>query len=258
MPALRVHIPQVFLACALITAVIQVSGWAVAYALQTEKFYDILGGANFLALAAYSAVTADGWLADPRKVAATLIFVCSRSWLLLFLAWRAHERSGDARFDGVKDKAGRFLVFWIVQGVWVSLISSPVLLLNASPASPPLGVGDVFFLGGFFLGVVCEVVADVQKALWVRAGRQGYFCTVGLWSYSRHPNYFGEMLQWWSAWLLASAAASGPTDLAWLATSASPLFTMQVLLNLPATGVAQANGKNLKRYYDSWPDEYAR
>ena len=105
---------------------------------------------------------------------------------------------GDARFDGVKDKAGRFLVFWIAQGVWVSLISSPVLLLNASPASPPLGVGDVFFLGGFFLGVVCEVVADVQKALWVRAGRQGYFCTVGLWSYSRHPNYFGEMLQWWS------------------------------------------------------------
>ena len=86
---------MVFLACALITAVIQVAGWAVAYALQTEKFYDILGGANFLALAAYSAVTADGWLADPRKVAATLIFVCSRSWLLLFLAWRAHERGGD-------------------------------------------------------------------------------------------------------------------------------------------------------------------
>ena len=80
---------------ALITAVIPVAGWAVAYALQTEKFYDILGGANFLALAAYSAVTADGWLADPRKVAATLIFVCSRSWLLLFLAWRAHERGGD-------------------------------------------------------------------------------------------------------------------------------------------------------------------
>ena len=44
----------------------------------------------------------------------------------------------------------------------------------------------------------------------------------------------------------------------WWATAVSPLFTMHVLLNLPATGVAQANGKNLKRYYDSWPDEYAR
>ena len=44
----------------------------------------------------------------------------------------------------------------------------------------------------------------------------------------------------------------------WWATAVSPLFTMHVLLNLPATGVAQANGKNLKRYYDSWPDEYAQ
>merc|ERR1719409_860076 len=60
------------------------------------------------------------------------------------------------------------------------------------------------------------------------------------------------MLQWWCAWLLAFAAASGPTDLAWWATSLSPLFT------IPATGVAQANGKNLKRYYDHCPEEYAR
>ena len=96
---------MVFLATSLITGAIQLSGYAVAYALQTEKFYDILGGLNFLAVAAYSAATADGWAEDPRKVAATLIFVCSRGWLLAFLSWRAHERGGDARFDGVKDKA---------------------------------------------------------------------------------------------------------------------------------------------------------
>ena len=66
------------------------------------------------------------------------------------------------------------------------------------------------------------------------------------------------MLQWWCAWLLAFASSSGLTDPVWWATAVSPLFTMHVLLNLPATGVAQANGKNLARYYDSWPDEYAR
>ena len=242
---------MVFLATSLITGAIQLSGYAVAYALQTEKFYDILGGLNFLAVAAYSAATADGWAEDQRKVAATLIFVCSRGWLLAFLSWRAHERGGDARFDGVKDKAGEFLVFWVAQGVWVSLISSPVLLLNASEASPPLGPWDVALLCGFLLGVVCEVAADVQKAVWVRAGRQGGFCTAGLWRYSRHPNYFGEILQWWCAWLVAAAAASGVADPYWWLTAASPLFTMHVLLNIPATGVTQANGKNLRRYYEA-------
>lgn len=251
-------VESIFLACSLITSCIQLGGWAVAYALRTEKFYDILGGLNFLAVAAFSAATAEGWEADPRKVTATVIFCCSRSWLLLFLAWRAHERGGDARFDGVKDQPGLFLVFWIMQGMWVMLVSSPVLLINSSAASPPLAMADVLLLGGFLLGVVCEVAADMQKAVWVRAGRRGGFCSAGLWRYSRHPNYFGEMLQWWCAWLLAFAASSGLTDAVWWATAVSPLFTMHVLLNIPATGVAQANGKSLKRYYDACPTEYAR
>ena len=245
------EMPGIFLTSALITAVIQLSGFAVAYTLRTELFYDILGGLNFLSLAGYSAwAAADGL--DTRKLATTVIFVCSRSWLLIFLAWRAHERKGDARFDGVKDKFGLFLVFWVAQGFWVMMVSSPVLLINASTAAPPaLATSDLVLLGSFFLGVVCEVAADVTKARWVQRGRIGGFCQDGLWHYSRHPNYFGEMLQWWSAWLLALASAPGGlTDVAWLATSASPLFTMHILLNLPATGVAQANGKSLRRYYE--------
>ena len=242
---------QAFFTSSLITAAIQLSGFAVAYALRTELFYDILGGLNFLSLAAYSAWAAAGGL-DARKLATTAIFVCSRSWLLVFLAWRAHERKGDARFDGVKDKFGLFLVFWVAQGVWVMLISSPVLLINASTAaSPTLAASDLVLLGSFCLGVVCEVSADVTKARWVQRGRGGGFCQNGLWRYSRHPNYFGEMLQWWSAWLLALGSATGGlADVAWWATSASPLFTMHILLNLPATGVAQANGASLRRYYE--------
>ena len=127
-----------------------------------------------------------------------------------------------------------------MQGMWVMLVSSPVLLLNSSTTAPPLASADVLLLGGFLLGVVCEVTADVQKAVWVRGGRRGGFCTAGLWRYSRHPNYFGEMLQWWCAWLLAFAASAGIADPAWWATAVSPLFTMHVLLNIPATGVAQA------------------
>jgi hypothetical protein len=65
------------------------------------------------------------------------------------------------------------------------------------------------------------------------------------------------MLQWWTCWLLAYSCASGPSDWVWWASAASPLFTMQVLLNIPETGVAQANGKSLKRYYERFPESYA-
>jgi len=249
-----------YLGSTLITFALQWAGFAVAFGLQTEKFYDILGGANYLALAAYSACLGSaGWASDSRRIAATIIFVCSRGWLLGFLAWRAHDRQGDARFDKIKGNAGAFATAWTVQGVWVLLVSLPLLYINASPASEArtLAGRDLLLLAAFGLGVVIEIVADVQKALWVKSGRQGGFCTRGLWSFSRHPNYFGEMLQWWACWLLAYASGPGVTDWCWWATGLSPLFTMHVLLNIPATGVCQANGKSLKRYYDRFPETYA-
>lgn len=252
----------VVVVCIFITAAIQLCGFFVAFWLQTEKFYDILGGLNFLTLAAYTAFAKQpggaAWNKDPRKTTFTAIFACSRGWLLLFLAWRAHERQGDARFDGVKDKFGKFLVFWIVQGVWVFIISLPMLVVNTSSVvQPDFSTRDTFFLGGFALGVALEVVADIQKAAWVREGRIGGFCKSGLWAFSRHPNYFGEMLQWWCAWSFAYASSSGFTDALWMLSILSPIFTMHILLNIPATGVMQANGKSLKRYYDAYPQEYA-
>mmetsp|Transcript_135986 Transcript_135986/g.379002 ORF Transcript_135986/g.379002 Transcript_135986/m.379002 type:complete len:306 (+) Transcript_135986:56-973(+) len=253
----------VYAVSAAISLAIQLSGFAVAFALQTETFYDTLGGVNYLTLVAWSALHGPSWTSDTRKIAVSAIFVCSRSWLLLFLAWRAHERKGDARFDGVKDKLRKFLTFWIVQGMWVMLISMPMLFINSSAVhKPDFSLFDSIMLGGFTLGVVIEVVADIQKAVWVKSGRVGGFCQVGVWHFSRHPNYFGEILQWWCIWALAYSSSEyvgeGYKDLLWWACLTSPVFTMHILLNLPPTGVWNAEGKNLKRYYEQCPDEYAR
>mmetsp|Transcript_31126 Transcript_31126/g.63720 ORF Transcript_31126/g.63720 Transcript_31126/m.63720 type:complete len:315 (-) Transcript_31126:170-1114(-) len=252
---------------AAITTAMQLTGFAFAYALKTETFYDVLGGLNYLAIAAYSAVGGDaaggtGWTSNPRKVVATALFSASRSWLLIFLAWRAHERGGDARFDGVKDKFGLFLVYWIVQGVWVYLISLPVAFVNGSSSSSEgLTTLDVVAAAGWGLGIALEVLSDVQKALWVKAGRSGHFCRVGLWSYSRHPNYFGEMLQWWCAFALAYSSsdrdAGGYADPLWWTCALSPLFTVHILVNVGGTGLANAEGKGLRRYYEKCPVEYA-
>lgn len=246
-----------------ITVGIQLAGFAVAYILQTEVFYDVLGGLNFLTLGIYSAI--DGtdannpFFSSSRKVACTFVFLLSRSWLLLFLAWRAHERKGDSRFDEIKTSFVWFLVAWMFQAVWVFTISLPAVFVNGSDnvGNEGWSVFEYITLIGFALGLVIEIFADVQKAVWVKQGRQGSFCTVGVWKYSRHPNYFGEIFQWWCCWLFAFGSSTGFNDIQWWCSILSPLMTMHILMNVPATGIANANGKNLKRYYDKCPEEYA-
>jgi len=246
---------------AAITGAIQLIGFSVAYALTTEVFYDILGGLNFLTLGIYSAI--DGqtsgfpWNEDSRKVSCTVIFLCSRLWLLTFLAWRAHERGGDSRFDEVKGNFFVFLFYWIFQAGWVFAISLPVIFVNSSDLPSQFSSFDYVAIIGFGLGVIVEVSADIQKSVWVKAGRHGDFCQVGVWKYSRHPNYFGEILQWWSAWGFSYNSGSGVGDIQWWFGILSPLLTMQILLFTSGTGVANANGAGLKRYYDKCPEEYS-
>jgi steroid 5-alpha reductase family enzyme len=245
--------------CAGITAAIQLLGFLAAYALQTEKFYDILGGINFLVLGVYTAAAGGNWADDARKVTCTIIFLVSRSWLLIFLAWRAHERSGDSRFDGVKESFGMFLFYWFFQAIWVFTISMPVVFVNSVTGDPDqkFSVLDIVTISLFAFAVIFEVTADIQKALWVKAGRNGVFCQVGVWRLSRHPNYFAEMLQWWAVWAFSFGSGTGFGDVQWWFAILSPLLTMQILLNTGGTGVMQANGKSLARYYDSCPNEYA-
>ena len=151
---------------AAITAGIQLGGFVVAYALQTEKFYDVLGGINYLILGIYSAIDGEyegnPWVNDKRKVLCTAIFLFSRGWLLLFLAWRAHERNGDSRFDEVKDKFGMFLIFWIFQGLWVFMISMPVIFVNSSDISSDFSVGDWILIVGFGLGALIGKVLQLS------------------------------------------------------------------------------------------------
>eukprot|EP00526_Cylindrotheca_closterium_P017143 CAMPEP_0113619488 /NCGR_PEP_ID=MMETSP0017_2-20120614/9897_1 /TAXON_ID=2856 /ORGANISM="Cylindrotheca closterium" /LENGTH=311 /DNA_ID=CAMNT_0000529067 /DNA_START=82 /DNA_END=1017 /DNA_ORIENTATION=+ /assembly_acc=CAM_ASM_000147 len=244
-----------FESAAIFTFGLQFSGFIVAYALQTEKFYDILGSGNFLLLGIWSFFASSSPYAAV-SAAATVLFVISRLWLLLFLGWRAHERKGDSRFDGVKDKAGMFFFYWMMQALWVYCITLPIIYINTiftleDDVSSTLTVYQVVFLVLFGVCIFTEIVGDVQKTLWVRRGREGGFCTVGLWKYSRHPNYFGEIFQWWSAFfLILPILFEKPSVYGW-ACILSPLFTCFILLYAGGTGLTNAEGSGLKRYYEN-------
>ena len=78
------------------------------------------------------------------------------------------------------------------------LISMSMLFVNSSNVQPNLTSFDLVMLIGCGLSILIQIAADVQKAGWVKAGRVGGFCQVGLWAFSRHPNYFGEIAQWYT------------------------------------------------------------
>ena len=107
----------------------------VAFQLQTESFYDLMGGVNSLILVAWSLLykrdikSFDGGSAS-RKWTVTTLFALSRIWLLAFLCWRASARGGDGRFEELKKNFCQFLVTWMLQAIWVFSIALPMLLVN--------------------------------------------------------------------------------------------------------------------------------
>jgi steroid 5-alpha reductase family enzyme len=241
-----------------ISVLFQFLCFVVAFKLQTEHFYDLMGGVNSLILVAWSLFYKNGdkdfsGASSSRLWFVASLFALSRFWLLAFLWWRAGARGGDSRFETIKPNFFQFLACWMLQAVWVFCIAMPMMMITGFPGAGQSGIHtelDIFCAVGFPLGFLIQVSSDVQKARWVANGRKGGFCTVGWWRYSRHPNYFGELLMWWCAWGLSVALWSDPDSGAAVAQGAlavlSPMVTTVLLLFV--SGLPTAEGQNLARY----------
>jgi steroid 5-alpha reductase family enzyme len=129
--------------------------------------------------------------------------------------------------------------------VWV--VSLPVVYVNADGnGGPPWGASDSAGVALFIFGFLLQVVADAQKdAFRADPANNSKWCAVGVWAWSRHPNFFGEICLWWGVWVLASAQLGGVVW-SWPVTLLSPLFTMLVLL--AGSGIPSAEGNNQKRW----------
>ena len=170
----------------------------------------------------------------------------------------------DKRFDKVRDQPLRFLVFWLIQGLWVFVTLLPTLMLNESKRDRPLGAQDYIGWAIWAAGMVFEVTADLQKSAFrrdpandvrlkfqLRKGYQfftvfsmfqGKFINTGLWSISRHPNYFGEISLWFGLYVSASSVFSGLEYLAVL----SPVFVH--LLITKVSGIPLLEKAALKKW----------
>jgi steroid 5-alpha reductase family enzyme len=164
---------------------------------RTEKYYDLTGSITFVTLTLFSLSTHEGVLSWKQYVISACVF-CWSMRLGWFLFSRICQEGGiDSRFEKVKKDLSLFWLFWTIQGFWCFLTSFPVLWLNSINISDSIYFTDKVGIALWVLGFLIEARADYEKRLW-KSNKitHSQFIHTGLWSLSRHPNYFGEILLW--------------------------------------------------------------
>ena len=133
----------------------------------------------------------------------------------------------DHRFDEMRDRPLRFARFWLLQAISVAVIMLPVSYLLGRDDTPDFGPWAIAGVAIWLAGLVIEAVSDAQKSAFkAKDENRGRFITTGLWRYSRHPNYFGEMLVWWGLFVFAVPFLDGAA----YAVVIGPVFITLLLL----------------------------
>lgn len=210
-----------------------------SFLAKTEKFYDITGTLAYLItlyLASVLTSYSSGASLEPR----TLIIIGMVSfWALrlgIFLFIRVLKVGEDRRFREAKKSFSKYLVWWTMSALWVFLTTANALTLIVN--NKKLVNQPIFYLGLliWFIGILFEIIADEQKRRFrLNEKNRGKFISSGLWSISRHPNYFGEIILWIGIAIISLPTLSGFQYV----TLISPLFIYLLLTRISGVNLLE-------------------
>jgi steroid 5-alpha reductase family enzyme len=206
-----------------------------AYIFHTERYFDLTGSITYCSLVLV-VLTLRGE-SDSRALLLGGLVAIWAARLGHFLFARIVRDGSDRRFDALKASLLRFLMTWTLQGLWVLLTLSCALAAMTSARPKPLGAFAV--LGAFLwaVGFAIEVAADRQKRRFrADPANRGRFIQSGLWAWSRHPNYFGEITLWSGIAVIAL-----PVLMGWqYVTVISPVFVYVLLTRISGIPMLEA------------------
>lgn len=216
-----------FAACVVIAFAIQWVAFVPSFWARTEKYYDLTGSFTFVTVVLTALLTTARFDLQSLALAGLVLLWALR--LGLYLARRVHKAGEDKRFKAIKHSASRFFLAWTLQGLWVSFTAAAALAALAAAQPGEFGVLGIAGVCVWAFGFAFEAVADWQKSRFAAdPANRGRFITTGLWSLSRHPNYFGEIVIW-----IGIAAIAFPSLKGWsLLTLVSPLFVALLLFRI--------------------------
>jgi len=204
--------------------------WAIfipSYAFQTEHYFDLTGSLSYITTVIVAMVLNPSL--DIRDLIICAMILVWAVRLGSFLFWRIKKDGQDKRFIVMKTKFTWFLLTWTLGGLWVLVTMAAGLAALTSNTTVELGILGYVGIALWLFGFTVEIIADNQKTEFKKdPNNKDRFITTGLWSWSQHPNYFGEITLWLGLALFTYPVLSG-----WqLVTLISPIFVYLLLTRL--------------------------
>lgn len=195
-----------------------------AFLLKTDKLTDISYGLSFILVAGIILITNESTLSK------TILFLMITLWAIrigAYLLIRIWKIGRDKRFDDKRDNFVKFGAFWFLQGItvfFVLLASTQYFTLEQTTITQLSLLGLLVWA----TGLLVETHADFQKYAFINdPSNKGKWIDRGLWKYSRHPNYFGEMLVWIGIYIYTLPALSG---ISYFIGLVSPLYISLLII----------------------------
>ena len=196
---------SIFFVGLLVTMIIMFISWIWAVKINNFGIVDAVWAFCFFVHAGIFFSLSDGFL--ERKILLLLMIGAWSSRLGYYLSVRLHKLhpEEDTRYNHLRSEyadkfKSRFLLFYFYQAVSVSVLTLPFIFVFRNP-DPQIGIVEVIGAVYWFVAVCGESIADYQMSLFKTMSKKdpkmGKTCNIGLWKYSRHPNYFFESNIWW-------------------------------------------------------------
>ncbi|MCX8073387.1 MAG: DUF1295 domain-containing protein [Candidatus Binatia bacterium] len=224
--------------------------WVVSLWRKKASIVDVFWSLGFLMLALFYWMSSGGGLTAKTTAVLTAVSLWSVR-LAAYLAWRNWGKPEDHRYAAMRKLwGGRF---WWVSLFTVFLLQATLLWLIAMPLYAVFSRGepswtclDTIAALLFLVGLSFETVADWQLARFKsQPENAGKVLRSGLWRYSRHPNYFGEALVWWSLYLFAFTSG------AWWSVF-SPLLMTYLLLRVSGVPLLESALRQRNPEYEAY------
>ena len=219
-----------------------------SYYFQTEKFFDLTGTISYVSSVFFIFFKTN--TVDSINLGSLALSTFIIIWSLIlgtFLFLRIKKAGKDRRFNEIKKSFSWFFMTFSLSGMWVTICSICALtgIANGIIFSSTTIIGIIIFTIGFTI----EIIADSQKTKFrAMDDNKDKFISIGLWKYSRHPNYLGEIILWLGISLISFSSLEGLQYI----TLISPIFTYLLLVNVSGINLLEKSGEKKWGHLDSY------
>lgn len=218
-----------------------------AYVFKTEKFYDLTGTISYISIVLYVLLSSTNGIINYGNIIVSSLIIMWTLRLGIFLFIRIKKAGEDKRFREIKKSFSWFFMAFTISGMWVSICAICALtgISNGIELTGVTYIGIVIFIFGFAL----EIISDNQKTNFRKIEyNKDKFITTGLWKYSRHPNYLGEIVLWTGVAIISYSSLEAYQ----MFTLVSPIFTYLLLVKVSGINLLEKSGEKKWGHLESY------